>query len=220
MSGLLLTEERESKEKWRAGHSQKATILKHRRRGQEGVRTGWRPSVLLVAGGWNEMPTTPKGPNDNWLVRCTLWHKIITYEKLFWNNYFEKLRIPRVISGKSLSFLEILRVQIPSKITKNNSQGIIFVIISCQRVLFVLPPLFSMPWPLLEEKNASQIQESGGRARGCCYSTSWKTNLVWNFNLAWSVHSRLKTQSGGRSWILIFPDDPYPLNQGGGGSLP
>ena len=47
---------------------------------------------------------------------------------LLTNNYFEmiifeKLRISRVISGKSLSFLEILRVQIPSKITKNNSQG-------------------------------------------------------------------------------------------------
>ena len=41
----------------------------------------------------------------------------------------------RVISGKSLSFPEILRGQIPSKITKNNSQGIIFVIISCQRVI-------------------------------------------------------------------------------------
>ena len=47
---------------------------------------------------------------------------------------FEKLRISRVISWKSLSFLEILRVQIPPKITKNNSQGIIFAIISCQRV--------------------------------------------------------------------------------------
>ena len=34
---------------------------------------------------------------------------------------FEKLRISHVISGKSLSFREILRVQIPSKITKNNS---------------------------------------------------------------------------------------------------
>ena len=34
----------------------------------------------------------------------------------------------------TFSFPEILRVQIPSKITKNNSQGIICVIISCQRV--------------------------------------------------------------------------------------
>ena len=47
---------------------------------------------------------------------------------------FEKLRISRVISRKSLLFLEISRAQNPSKITKNNSQGIIFVIISCQRV--------------------------------------------------------------------------------------
>ena len=52
---------------------------------------------------------------------------------LLTKNYFEiiifkNLRISRVISGKSLSFLKILRVQLPSKITKNNSQGIIFVI--------------------------------------------------------------------------------------------
>ena len=39
------------------------------------------------------------------------------------------------IPWKSLSFLEIWRAQNPSKITKNNSQGIIFVIISCQRVI-------------------------------------------------------------------------------------
>ena len=43
---------------------------------------------------------------------------------------FEKFRISRVISGKNLSFREILRVQIPSKITNTNSQGVIFVIIS------------------------------------------------------------------------------------------
>ena len=36
--------------------------------------------------------------------------------------------------GKSLSFPEISRVQVPSKITNNTSQGIIIVIISCQRV--------------------------------------------------------------------------------------
>ena len=68
----------------------------------------------------------------------TLWHKIITYEKLFWNNYFrKKLRISRVIPWKYLSFLDISRAQKPSEITKNNSQGIIFVIISCQRVIYV-----------------------------------------------------------------------------------
>ena len=55
--------------------------------------------------------------------------------KVIMKYYFEKLRISRVISGKeSLSFPEILRVQFPSKITKNNSRGIVFVIISCQRV--------------------------------------------------------------------------------------
>ena len=65
----------------------------------------------------------------------TLWHKIVTYEKLFWNKYFRtKLRISRVIPWKWLSFLDILRAQSPSKITKKNSQGIIFAIVSCQRV--------------------------------------------------------------------------------------
>ena len=44
---------------------------------------------------------------------------------------FEKLRISRV---KSPSLPKILRVQNRLKITKKNSQGIIFVIISCQRV--------------------------------------------------------------------------------------
>ena len=62
------------------------------------------------------------------VTRITLWHKIITYEKLFWNNYFwKKLRISRVIPWKCLSFPDISRAQNPSKIiTKNNSQGIIF----------------------------------------------------------------------------------------------
>ena len=62
--------------------------------------------------------------------------KLLLTKNYFEIIIFEKLRISRVISGKSLSFLETLRVQIPSKITKNNSQGIIFAIISCQRVVF------------------------------------------------------------------------------------
>ena len=45
---------------------------------------------------------------------------------------FEKLRVSRVIPWKSLSFQEILRVQQSSK---NYSQGIIFVIISFQRLM-------------------------------------------------------------------------------------
>ena len=44
---------------------------------------------------------------------------------------FEKLRISRVIPRESPSFPKILTVQSRLKITKNNSQGIIFVIISC-----------------------------------------------------------------------------------------
>ena len=46
----------------------------------------------------------------------------------------EKLHISRVISGESPSFPEISRVHISSKIMKNNSWGIMFVIISCQGV--------------------------------------------------------------------------------------
>ena len=64
----------------------------------------------------------------------TLRHKIITYEKLFWNNYFQKNY------ESHAQFLEIVFLswtirehKIPQKLRKN-SQGILFVIISCQRV--------------------------------------------------------------------------------------
>ena len=67
--------------------------------------------------------------------KCVPSDTIITYEKWLWNNCLgEKLRISRVIPWeRSLSFLEILRVQEPSKIPKHNSRGVIFVINSCQR---------------------------------------------------------------------------------------
>ena len=71
---------------------------------------------------WNS--ATPKRgslPSDTKLLLTNNYSEIIS---------FEKLRISRVISRKSLSFPEILRAQIPSNITKNNSQGIIFAIIS------------------------------------------------------------------------------------------
>ena len=75
--------------------------------------------------------------------------KLLLTKNYFEIIIFEKLRISRVISGKSLSFLEILRAQIPSKITKNNSQRIIFVIILCQRVFlffFFAPFCPVCPW--------------------------------------------------------------------------
>ena len=71
---------------------------------------------------------------------CELFFPIPSDTKLLLTkNYSEiiilgKLRISRVIPWKCRSFLDILRAQNPSKITKNNSQGIIFVIIPCQRV--------------------------------------------------------------------------------------
>ena len=59
---------------------------------------------------------------------------------------FEKLRIWYVIPWKSPSFPEISKVWSPSTITKNNSQGIIFVIILCQRVNFLLWLTPRWPW--------------------------------------------------------------------------
>ena len=60
--------------------------------------------------------------------------KLLLTKKYSEINIFEKLRISYVIPWKSPSFPEISTVQNPSRITKNNSQGIIFVILSCQRV--------------------------------------------------------------------------------------
>ena len=64
-------------------------------------------------------------PSDTKLLLTKNYSEIIIYKQL---------RISRVILWKCLSFPEILRAQNPSKITKNKSQGIIFAIISCQRV--------------------------------------------------------------------------------------
>ena len=112
---------------------------------------------------------TRKLPSDTKLLLTKNYFEIII---------FEKLRISRVISGKSLSFLEILRVQIPSKITKNNSQGIIFAIISCQRVRHVwktLEPHFrrtKLAGNILETCSCAQ-QKLGGGVGGGCNSTSF-----------------------------------------------
>ena len=64
-------------------------------------------------------------PSDTKLLLIKNYSKIII---------FEKLRISRVIPRKSPSFPKILTVQNRLKITKNDSQGIIFVIISCRGV--------------------------------------------------------------------------------------
>ena len=83
-----------------------------------------RAIVVCIAG-----PSLLKLPSDTKLLLTKNYSEIII---------FEKLRISYVISGKSHSFPEILRAHSSSKITKNNSQGIIFVIISCQRVFEVI----------------------------------------------------------------------------------
>ena len=71
---------------------------------------------------------------------------------LLTKNYSEKivllkLRISGVIPWKSLSFLEIRIAQNSSKIAKDNSQSVIFVIISCQRVGENAPRV-SCRWPI------------------------------------------------------------------------
>ena len=66
-----------------------------------------------------------KIPSDTKLLHTKNYFEIII---------FEKVRISHAISGKSLSFPEILRVANSLKNYENNSRGIIFVIISCQRV--------------------------------------------------------------------------------------
>ena len=88
---------------------------------------GWSPSLVApyCAIPWDYLSDTPL-PSDT---------KLLLMKKKL-NKYFWKItNFTRNFSGKSLSFPEIVRVQIPAKITKNNSRGIIFVIISCQRVL-------------------------------------------------------------------------------------
>ena len=68
---------------------------------------------------------------QNWLP---IWHNFFLLTKNYFKIIiFEKLRISRVIPWKSPPFPKNLRVQNRLKITKTNSQGIMFVIISCQR---------------------------------------------------------------------------------------
>ena len=81
-------------------------------------------AVLRARGRFQNPRPTPVPLTQNYYLRKMILEKI----------FFEKLRISRVISGKTLSFPEILRVQFPSKIPRNNSQGVIFAIISCHRV--------------------------------------------------------------------------------------
>ena len=88
---------------------------------QDGPRSG---------GLWTFKPTRRYAmwqiPSDTKLLLTKNYSKIII---------FEKLRISYVIPWKSPSFRRILRVLNRHKITKNNSQRVIFVTISCQRVI-------------------------------------------------------------------------------------
>ena len=75
------------------------------------------------------------------VLLCRISHR--HYSKIFHREfphkikYFFTTRICRH-GHANLSFPEIFGVQISSKITKNNSRGIIFVIISCQRVFYTV----------------------------------------------------------------------------------
>ena len=93
------------------------------------------PQALCVSSRGSLHPTSKKSASFNLVcVWTTLWHKINTHESYSEIVIFEKLRISYPIPWKSPPFPEILKVRTPSKITKNNSQGIIFVIILGQRV--------------------------------------------------------------------------------------
>ena len=76
---------------------------------------------------------------------------------------FDKLRISYAIPWKGPSFPEILKVRNPSKITKKNSQGILFVIISCQRVSKRRSPMKLIPMALLDPKSLQTEISSGCR---------------------------------------------------------
>ena len=67
----------------------------------------------------------------------TLWHKIITYKKLLRNNYFQKsTNFTRNLCEEVSQFPEDFEgAKSLEMIAKHISQGIIFAIISCQRVL-------------------------------------------------------------------------------------
>ena len=112
-----------------------------------------RPCLLAGDGGflalWPEirnigkyidfgLPKYGKVPPKPYSSKCSLPSdtKLLLTKNYSEINIFEELRISYVIPWKSPSFPEILKVRTPWKITKNNSQGIIFVIISCQKVLF------------------------------------------------------------------------------------
>ena len=80
-------------------------------------------------------PTNVMTLNTHDPTHCMTHHTRAT-KTYFEITLFEKLQISRVISLKKSFFPRDLRGQIPSKIMNNSSQGIIFVITSCQRVLF------------------------------------------------------------------------------------
>ena len=87
-------------------------------------------AVSTVAGFY--FSTAPRTPS----TIVSLWHtKLVLTKNYFKINIFEKLRISRVIPWTSRSFPKNFGVQNRLTITKNNSQGIIFAILSCQRVI-------------------------------------------------------------------------------------
>ena len=91
------------------------------------------------------------------------------------------------MSEKSLSFPEILRGQIPSKIPKNNSQGIIFVMISYQRVVGTM--CFTLVTPKFVRNQQCSPKGLDGNPCGRFVRTNrglaFKTGVVGMLNFEW-----------------------------------
>ena len=88
----------------------------------------------------------PQGASEKCLPSETKLLLTKNYSEIIVFKSFQKLRISRTIPRESVCFLEIVRVQSPSRITENNSQGIVFAIISCQMVCVLCSLVFcSLP---------------------------------------------------------------------------
>ena len=98
--------------------------------------TLWDLSLPVTLTLWDTpVLCTPPLPLSQIWVNAPSATKLLLTKKMSEIFIFEKLQITHAISWKTRSFSEISRTQNSSKITKNNSQGIIFGIISRQRVL-------------------------------------------------------------------------------------
>ena len=124
---------------------------------------------------------------------------------------FRKLRISHAIPSKCLSFLDILRGQNASTITKNNSQGVAFVIISCQRVIVSIPDLLrilaaAFSSPFCGEKCPGKSLTNSSSLRN---KNPWRTSADWPGQpFAWIFGSQnpsriMKDNSQGVFFVML-----------------